>query len=277
MICGATGSQECDCVHLCQHTGPGLCPNQLWAEPEVGSEPCEAQFFKSPHLSRRPPSIHLSPQPPPPTLQLPLALEPWGWVRPLHDNVFACLVCVCVDVCVGVFAGNAYLQIFACACVCVCKTYGVQEPGVCYSLCSHTVFHQALSCSPQTLSIWFHSLEPPSAAARGWMISNTWEPWEPTQDWNNRGPVSAGALEESETAGGDDVRIIRTLPHLPQPLFPSHALIHECEISCVIGIYQQQPITSCAHACSCTRKKVQSTLWWDLSEPGENVVVSCKL
>lgn len=143
-----------------------------------------------------------------------------------------------------------YLRVRAC----VCKTYGVQEPGVCYSLCSHTVFHQALSCSPQTLSIWFHSLEPPSAAARGWMISNTWEPWEPTLGWNNRGPVSAGALEESETAGGD-VRIIRTLPHLLQPLFPSHALIHECEKSCVIGIYQQQRITSCSHACSCTKKR----------------------
>lgn len=63
MICGATGSQECDCVHLCQRTGPGLCPNQLWGEPEVGSEPREAQFYKSPHLSRRPPSIHLSHHP----------------------------------------------------------------------------------------------------------------------------------------------------------------------------------------------------------------------
>lgn len=122
----------------------------------------------------------------------------------------------------GVFAGNACLQIFARVCACVCKTYGVQEPGVCYSLCSHTVFHQALSCSPQTPSIWFHSLEPLSAAARGWMISNTWEPWEPTQGWNNRGPVSAVELEESETAGADDVSIILALPHLLQPLFPRH-------------------------------------------------------
>lgn len=37
MICGGTESQECDCVHLCQHTSTGLHPKQLWAEPEVGS------------------------------------------------------------------------------------------------------------------------------------------------------------------------------------------------------------------------------------------------
>lgn len=67
------------------------------------------------------------------------------------------------------------------------------EPGVCYSLCSHAVFHQGPSCGPQTLGVGFHSLETPSAAARGWMISNTWEPWDPTQRWNNRGPVSVGA------------------------------------------------------------------------------------
>ncbi|TNN84754.1 hypothetical protein EYF80_004799 [Liparis tanakae] len=64
----------------------------------------------------------------------------------------------------------------------------------------------APSCSPQTLGIRFHSLEPPSAAARGWMISNTWEPREPTQCWNNRGPVSIGALEEDETAGGGEIK-----------------------------------------------------------------------
>lgn len=54
-------------------------------------------------------------------------------------------------------------------------------------------FIRAPSCSPQTLGVGFHSLETPSAAARGWMISNTWEPWDPTQCWNNRGPVSIRA------------------------------------------------------------------------------------
>lgn len=103
-----------------------------------------------------------------------------------------------------------------CRYVCMC-VYGVQKPGVCYSLYSHTVFHQGPSCSPQTLSIQFHSLGPLSAVARGWMISNTWEPWEPTQWWNNRGPVSIRALEEDETAGGDDVRIIHTHPHFIRP------------------------------------------------------------
>lgn len=60
------------------------------------------------------------------------------------------------------------------------------------------------------------------------MISNTWEPWEPTQRWNNRGPVSVGALEEDETAGGDDVRIIHTHPRsAPALLLGSRALGRE--------------------------------------------------
>lgn len=122
-----------------------------------------------------------------------------------------CLSTSCVSVCgcVGVCLLASHLCRF------VCVTYGVSEPGVCYSLCSRTVFHQGPSCSPQTLSIQFHSLEPLSAAARGWMISNTWEPREPTQCWNNRGPVSIRALDE--TAGGDDVRIIHTHPHFIRP------------------------------------------------------------
>lgn len=85
-------------------------------------------------------------------------------------------------------------------------------------------FIRAPSCSPQTLRIQFHSLETPSAAARGWMISNTWEPWEPTQGWNNRGAVSVRALGEDETAGGDDVRIIHTRPRFICPSRLSCAL-----------------------------------------------------
>lgn len=122
-------------------------------------------------------------------------------------------MCDCVPAWISTCVCIASLQVH----LCVCVVYGVKEPGVCYSLYSHTVFHQAPSCSPQTLSIRFHSLGPPSAVARGWMISNTWEPWEPTQCWNNRGPVRIRALEEDETAGGDDVRIIHTHPHFLRP------------------------------------------------------------
>ncbi len=106
-------------------------------------------------------------------------------------NVWIWCGCVCLH---WVSAGTC---VRVCVCVCVCVVYGVLEPGVCYSLYSHTVFHQGPSCSPQTLSIQFHSLGPLSAGARGWMISNTWEPWEPTQRWNNRGPVSIRAWKRT--------------------------------------------------------------------------------
>lgn len=108
-----------------------------------------------------------------------------------------------------------------CVCACGCIVYCVWEPGVCYSLYSHTVFHQGPSSSPQTLSIQFHSPGPLSAWARGWMNSNTWEPWEPTLCWNNSRPVSIRALEEDETASGGDVTIIHTHPHFSPPPTPN--------------------------------------------------------
>lgn len=114
--------------------------------------------------------------------------------------------------------------------MCVCSVYVqyTQSRSLAFviSLYSHTVFHQDPSCSPQTLSIQFHSLGPLSAVARGWMISNTWEPWEPTQCWNNRGPVSIRTLEEDKTAGGDDVRIIHTHPHFIRPSWRSVTGMH---------------------------------------------------
>lgn len=170
----------------------GLAPVQTGCEQNQKSL-ASARFFKS---FRPAPCVRLRNPPP-----LPLAT--------LRDSVGMRLSTLCTCTWMGVSAFVASRQV--CVCVCVC------EPGVCYSLCSHTVFHQASSCSPQTVGIRFHSLRPPSAAARGWMISNTWEPWEPTRCWNNRGPVSIGALEEDETAGGDDVRVIHTHPRFLRP------------------------------------------------------------
>lgn len=77
-----------------------------------------------------------------------------------------------------------------CMCVCVCVRWSLVFVIPSAATLS---FIRAPSCSPQTLGVGFHSLETPSAAARGRMISNTWEPWDPTQRWNNRGPVSIGA------------------------------------------------------------------------------------
>lgn len=57
MICGGTVSQECDCVHLCQHIQPGLRPNQLWAEPEVGSAIMNQGSL---NLLIHPPPVYLS-------------------------------------------------------------------------------------------------------------------------------------------------------------------------------------------------------------------------
>lgn len=154
------------------------------------------------------PSLPLPISPPTPILQVPLALksglyETVAWQRVYVLNGYLC---------VGVCGWSASLQVRVCAKCALCRSLAF------VILSTATLsFIRALSCSPQTLSIQFHSLGPLSAVARGWMISNTWEPWEPTQSWNNRGPVSMRAVEEDETAGGDDVRIIHTLPHFICP------------------------------------------------------------
>lgn len=91
-------------------------------------------------------------------------------------------LCVCVWVCL--------LALQPCICVCVCVCVGAW----CLLFPPHQrCLSSGPSCSPQTLGVGFHSLQTPSAAARGRMISNTWEPWDPTQRWNNGGPVSIRA------------------------------------------------------------------------------------
>lgn len=74
-------------------------------------------------------------------------------------------------------------------------------------------FIRAPSCGPQTVGVGFQSLETPSAAARGWMISNTWEPWDPTLGWNNRGPVSIRARNRTR----------RRAVMMSESLAPAHA------------------------------------------------------
>lgn len=162
------------------------------------------------HPVQHHPSIYpgypsLQPLPPPP----PLAPTPIG-PSSLDCSVTAC-VCVFLH-CVS--AGT---------CVCVCRSLAfVILPTVSLSFIRARPAAHRLSVYSFTVS----GLR--LLAARGWMISNTWEPWEPTQRWNNRGPVSVGALEEDETAGGDDVRIIHTHPRsAPALLLGSRALGRE--------------------------------------------------
>lgn len=71
MICGGTASQQCDCVHLCQHTQSGLAciqtsfeQNQKWAQPSLNQgslNPLIHPIHRHPSIYPRYPSLHPPP------------------------------------------------------------------------------------------------------------------------------------------------------------------------------------------------------------------------